>query len=126
MSDGAVIGQYVYDALNRRIRKTVSNGGLSGTIPNGTTDCIYSGWRCVEERNPFGGGGSTDTPTAQYIWGIYLDECLQQRLLVGAEQLRRQQRPVPAARPALPDYRPGRLVGRGRAKPTTATPTAIR
>jgi RHS repeat-associated protein len=78
VSDGSIIGQYVYDALNRRIRKTVSNGGLSGTIPNGTTDCLYSGWRCVEERNPFGGGGSTDTPTMQYIWGIYLDELLQQ------------------------------------------------
>jgi RHS repeat-associated protein len=82
VSDGAIIGQYVYDALNRRIRKTVSNGGLSGTIPNGTTDCVYSGWRCVEERSPFGGSGSTDTPTIQYIWGIYLDECLQQRVLV--------------------------------------------
>ena len=82
VSDGAIVGQYVYDALNRRIRKTVSNGGLSGTITNGTTDCLYSGWRSIEERNPFGGGGSTDTPTAQYIWGIYLDECLQQRLLI--------------------------------------------
>ncbi len=70
VSDNAIIGQYSYDALNRRIRKTVSNGGLSGTIPNGTTDCLYSGWRSIEERNPFGGGGSTDTPMAQYIWGI--------------------------------------------------------
>jgi RHS repeat-associated protein len=83
VSDGAVIGQYVYDALNRRIRKTIPDlgdnlGGLTGNIPAGTTDCIYSGWRCVEERNPFGGGGSTDTPTIQYIWGIYLDELLQQ------------------------------------------------
>ena len=85
VSDNAVIGQYVYDIFNRRIRKTVSNGGLSGTIPNGTTDCVYSGWRCVEERNPFGGGGSTDTPTSQYIWGIYLDKCLQQRLLVALD-----------------------------------------
>ncbi len=88
VSDNAIIGQYVYDALNRRIRKTIPNlsggfGGLTGDIPAGTTDCIYAGWRCVEERNPFGGGGSTDTPTAQYVWGIYLDECLQQRLIVG-------------------------------------------
>jgi RHS repeat-associated protein len=81
VSDGAVIGQYVYDALNRRIRRTVPDlgdglGGLTGDIPAGTTDCIYSGWRCIEERNPFGESG--DTPTIQYIWGIYLDELLQQ------------------------------------------------
>jgi RHS repeat-associated protein len=75
VSDGAIIGQYNYDALNRRIRKTVSNGGLSGTIPNGTTDCVYTGWRCVEERD------GSNNPTAQYIWGIYLDDCLQQRVL---------------------------------------------
>ncbi|HEX4053706.1 MAG TPA: RHS repeat-associated core domain-containing protein, partial [Tepidisphaeraceae bacterium] len=72
VSDGAIIGQYVYDALNRRIRKVVSNGGLSTTIPNGTTDCIYLGWRCVEERD------GSNNPTIQYIWGIYLDELLQQ------------------------------------------------
>ncbi len=75
VSDGAIIQQSVYDAMNRRIQVTVSNGGLSGTIPNGTTDFIYSGWRRVEERQTISG---TDTPTKQYIWGIYLDECLQQ------------------------------------------------
>ena len=78
-----VIGRYFYDAFNRRIRKTVSNGGSPRDVPNGTTDCIYSGWRCVEERNPFGGeSGSTDTPTMQYVWGIYLDELIQELPLV--------------------------------------------
>jgi RHS repeat-associated protein len=77
-ADGADIGDYYLDALNRRIRKTVSNGGLPGDIPNGTIDCIYLGWRCVEDRNPFGGdGGTTDTPMMQYVWGIYLDELIQ-------------------------------------------------
>ena len=56
------------------------NGGLSGTIPNGTTDYIWLGWQTMEERNPFGGSGSTDTPIKQYtghIWGTYIDECIQ-------------------------------------------------
>ena len=66
---------YEYDALNRRIRKVVSNGGLSGIITNGTTDFVYnSNWQCVEERD-----GSND-PTKQYVWGIYIDELLQQRV----------------------------------------------
>ena len=60
------------------------NGGLSGNIPNGTTDYIWSGWQTMEERNPFGGSGSTDTPTKQYIWGTYIDECVQLNLLVAA------------------------------------------
>ncbi len=70
-----LIGQYDYDAKNRRIRKIVSNGGLSGTIPNGTTDFVYnSNWQCVEERD-----GSND-PTKQYVWGTYIDGLLQQKV----------------------------------------------
>ena len=56
--------QYVYDALNRRIRKTVSGA---------VTDCLYSGWRCVEDRDV------SNLPSIQYIWGIYLDEIIQQK-----------------------------------------------
>ena len=83
LSDSATIGAYFYDALNRRIRKVVSNGGLSGTIPDGTTDCIYLDWRCLEDRNPDGGEeSSTDTPIIQYLWGIYLDELIQITTLV--------------------------------------------
>ena len=33
------------------------NGGLSGNIPNGTTDDIWQGWQTMEERNPFGRSG---------------------------------------------------------------------
>jgi RHS repeat-associated protein len=72
-SDNATIGDYTYDALNRRIRIVVSNGGLSGTVPNGTTDCLYQEWRCVEERD------GSNNPTKQYVWGIYLDELIQQK-----------------------------------------------
>jgi RHS repeat-associated protein len=78
-----LIGAYDYDALNRRIRKVITNGGLSGTITNGTTDFIYnSDWQCVEERD-----GSND-PTKQYVWGIYIDELLQQRVDVSGTPAR--------------------------------------
>jgi RHS repeat-associated protein len=70
----------------RRVRKTVTNGGLAGNIPNGTTDSIWFGWQTMEERNPSGG---TDTSTKQYVWGNYIDECLQLNLLAvaGPQQL---------------------------------------
>ena len=60
------------------------NGGVTGNIPNGTTDYIWQGWQTMEERNPYGGSGSTDTPTKQYVWGTYIDECIQLNLLVAA------------------------------------------
>ncbi len=65
------------------------NGGLTGNIPNGTTDYVWQGWQTMEERNPFGGSGSTDTPIRQYVWGTYIDECIQLMLLVliGPEEL---------------------------------------
>jgi RHS repeat-associated protein len=77
------------DAGNRRVRKTVTNGGLAGNIPNGTTDSCWFGWQTMEERNPYGGTGGTDTPLKQYIWGSYIDECLQLNLLAvaGPQQL---------------------------------------
>ncbi|MGC8561551.1 MAG: hypothetical protein ACP5O1_12895, partial [Phycisphaerae bacterium] len=43
VSDGLVIASYVYDAINRRMRKTILNGGLTGSVPNSTTDYIWSG-----------------------------------------------------------------------------------
>ncbi len=79
-----LIATYTYDALGRRIRKVVSNGGESGNVPDGVTDYIYSGSRCIEERNPCGGGGSDDTPTKQYVWGIYLDDLIQQKNIAAA------------------------------------------
>ncbi len=71
VSDGLVIATYVYDAMNRRVRKTIFNGGLTSNIPNGTTDYIWQGWQCMEERN------SSDAPIRQHLWGTYIDELIQ-------------------------------------------------
>jgi len=71
VSDGLVIATYVYDAMNRRARKTVTNGGLTGNIPNGTTDYIWLGSQVLEERN------SSNAPIRQYVWGTYIDECIE-------------------------------------------------
>ena len=89
INEGLVIATYLYDAMNRRMRKTVNNGGMPVNIPNGTTDYIWQGGQVMEERNPFGGSGSTDTPIKQYIWGTYIDECIQLTTLVtlGAQNL---------------------------------------
>jgi len=65
-----------YDAMNRRMRKEVFGGGLSGTIPNNTLDYLYTGWQCCEERKIDGG---SETLFKQYLWGIYIDELIQQK-----------------------------------------------
>ncbi len=57
--------------MNRRVRKTIFKGGLTGSVPNGTTDYMWSGWQCMEERN------YSDAPVRQYVWGTYIDECIQ-------------------------------------------------
>lgn len=72
-SDDQTIGQYVYDAFGRRIRRTISNGGLSGNISNGTNNCFYNMWQVVEEHD------DADTPRIQFVWGHYIDELVQQR-----------------------------------------------
>ena len=83
VSDGLQIAAYYYDAGNRRVRKIIMNGGLVGNIPNGTTDYIWSGWQVVEERN------ASNAPIRQYVWGQYIDECIQLTKLVplGAQNL---------------------------------------
>lgn len=58
-------------------RTTINNGAQSGNIPNGITDYLWQNWQTMEERDPYGGTGSTDTPIKQYIWGSYIDECVQ-------------------------------------------------
>lgn len=68
-----LIGTYTYDAVGRRVRKSVSNGGLSGGIPNGTVDYIYHKSQCFEERD------GSNNATKQYLWGQYVDELVQQR-----------------------------------------------
>jgi RHS repeat-associated protein len=63
-----LVAEYTYDNSNHRMRKIVSNGGVDGTAPNGTTDFYYDDWRVMEEHD------STDTITQQYVYGNYLDE----------------------------------------------------
>jgi len=76
VSDGLVIATYLYDAMNRRVRKTITNGGLTGNVPNGTTDYIYMGNQVMEESS------TSNTPIRQFVWGTYIDECIQLTTLI--------------------------------------------
>ena len=74
-SDSTVLGTYTYDAFGRRIQKVTADlgggqGGLSGNITAGTTDYLYDGIQCVEER-------ISDSMTKQFVWGLYIDELLE-------------------------------------------------
>jgi len=69
---------YTYDAMGRRIRKVIEDlnggtGGLTGDIPAGTTDYLYTNVQCVEERD------GADAVDRHYVWGAYVDELIQQR-----------------------------------------------
>ena len=103
---------YVYDALDRRIRKTVS-----GQV----TDCLYSGWRCVEDRDV------SNNPSVQYVWGIYLDEIIQQKNVAalngfGAGAVLYPLQDLLYRTTALADTSATPVS----ARPTTSTPTAPR
>ena len=82
---------YTYDALGRRIRKTVSNGGVNNvTALNGTTDYLYDGQQIIEDRSvTFSDGAGTETTAAQYVWGIYIDELIQLKAYVALNSLAR-------------------------------------
>ena len=61
------VSTYTYDAPGRRIRKVVpiittspDVGGLNGDIPAGTTDYLYDGVQCIEERD------AANDPIRQY------------------------------------------------------------
>lgn len=70
-SDSAVIATYTYDALGRRIRKIVSNGGLHNN-PNldGVIHFYYLDWQVCEERD------EADQIVKQYVYGNLIDEVL--------------------------------------------------
>ena len=96
--DGELLVDYEYDAFNRRVRKVVHDldgngyGGLDAKpqteeekkeadnfndrVPAATTDYLYWGDQCVEERAP---NSDEDTVLRQYVWGQYIDELVQQR-----------------------------------------------
>ncbi|MCE0498141.1 MAG: RHS repeat-associated core domain-containing protein [Methylacidiphilales bacterium] len=69
--DQPVVAAYLYDTLNRRIQKTIFNGGLNGDLTNGKTDYLYDGQQIVEELND-----STGAWTKSYFLGQYVDELL--------------------------------------------------
>jgi RHS repeat-associated protein len=51
----------------------ITNGGLIGNIPDSSTDYFYNdSWQCMEERI-----ASTAPAVRQYVWGNYIDECIQ-------------------------------------------------
>ena len=77
VAGGAVIASYVYDALGRRIQKTINdlgggNGGLTGDILAGTTDYLYDAQQIVEERND----AAPTVWTKVNFWGQYIDELM--------------------------------------------------
>jgi RHS repeat-associated protein len=65
-SDSQLIATYQYDALGRRIRKTVTNTASL----NGTTDFVFDGWQIIEERD------GNNQLRRQTIYGLLLDEPL--------------------------------------------------
>lgn len=65
MSDSAVVGQYQYDALNRRVSKIANPAGSPST-----TFYYYDDRRIIEEQD---GGGITQ---ATYVYGAGVDEIL--------------------------------------------------
>jgi RHS repeat-associated protein len=67
-SDNLQVAAYTYDSGNRRVRTVVTNGGIDGTLPNGTTDFYYQGWQVVEEHD------GTNAITQQYVYGSGLDQ----------------------------------------------------
>ena len=70
--DGTAYSVYLYDALGRRIEKTVDDGTTIAT-----THYLYDGARVAEEWDV----PSTGSPTlsASYVYGLYIDEVLTMR-----------------------------------------------
>jgi RHS repeat-associated protein len=64
-SDLAVVGQYQYDALGRRVRKIANPGGTQST-----TVYLYDDVRIVEEQD------NLTVTQATYVYGSYVDEVL--------------------------------------------------
>jgi RHS repeat-associated protein len=66
-SDNRLVGQYLYDALSRRVRKIADPGTISSPVE---TRYFYDDARIIEEQN-------TSTVTqATYVYGNYVDEVL--------------------------------------------------
>ena len=64
-ADAAIVGQYQYDALGRRVQKIANPAGVPST-----TRYFYDDARIIEEQTA---GGATQ---ATYVYGNYIDEVL--------------------------------------------------
>jgi RHS repeat-associated protein len=64
-SDSAIVGQYQYDALSRRVQKIANPAGVPSTIRY-----FYDDARIIEEQTA---GSATQ---ATYVYGNYIDEVL--------------------------------------------------
>ena len=64
-SDAALVGQYQYDALSRRVQKIANPAG----VPT-TTRYFHDGARIIEEQDALG------VSRATYVYGNYIDEGL--------------------------------------------------
>jgi len=67
--DDSLKAAYSYDGYNRRIRKIVYEG--DGETEDSDTRYLYSGWRCIEERDE----NDSQELRARYVYGgLYIDE----------------------------------------------------
>ena len=64
-SDSAVVGQYQYDALSRRVQKIADPAGSPVT-----TQYFYDNYRVIEEQN------NLAVTQATYVYGNYVDEVI--------------------------------------------------
>ncbi len=80
-----LIAEYTYNAMMFRTLKTVSSSIEPG-VPTGTTRYLYNAsWQVMEERSRSGSDPSyTWTPVKQNVWGQYIDELIQLKLLVAS------------------------------------------
>ena len=60
--------QFAYDYLNRRVRKTVRNGGPSGSVAS-SAKFVWSGWALTAELDA-GTGQTGSTFLKSYLWGV--------------------------------------------------------
>ncbi|MEM8875891.1 MAG: DUF6531 domain-containing protein, partial [Planctomycetota bacterium] len=69
------IASYLYDTQNRRVRQTLSGGGLANDpATDGQTTFYSSGWRLCAEYD-VAGGTEAAQPRYRYVWGgVFADE----------------------------------------------------
>jgi RHS repeat-associated protein len=67
----APIARYSYDALDRRVARTIAAAGVGDGAVAGTTRYVFDDrWRVIDERRP-------QNARATYVWGDGMDELIQ-------------------------------------------------